>query len=38
VSNKGHDTDVEIHGAVRRLDWSKDRDGAMALIEYMKTQ
>ncbi len=38
VSNKGHDADVEIDGAPRRLDWSKDRDGAMALIEYMKTQ
>jgi hypothetical protein len=37
VSNKGHDTDVEIDGALRRLDWSKDWDGAMALIEYMKT-
>lgn len=36
-SNKGHDKDIVINGATHKLDWSDDKDGAMAIIEYMKT-
>lgn len=37
VGNKGHDRDVTLDGVTYKLAWEDDRDGAMALIEYMKT-
>jgi hypothetical protein len=37
ISNKGHDHDITINGATFKLDWSDDKEGAMALIEYLKT-
>jgi mono/diheme cytochrome c family protein len=36
-SKLGHDADVEEGGKTYKLDWSKDKEGAWALIEYMKT-
>lgn len=36
-SNTGHDADVVEDGKLRKLDWSDDRDGAMAIVEYLKT-
>ncbi|VAW68525.1 hypothetical protein MNBD_GAMMA10-3217 [hydrothermal vent metagenome] len=39
-SNGGHDTDIRVNTAngekVYKLDWSDDKPGARALIEYMK--
>lgn len=37
LSNKGHDRDVVEDGKLRKLDWSDDEAGAMAIIEYLKT-
>lgn len=37
ISNKGHDKDIEMHGKIFKLDWSDDKTGALALLEYMKT-
>jgi hypothetical protein len=37
LSNKGHDKNIEMNGKNFKLDWSDDKDGAMALIEYLKT-
>lgn len=37
LSNKGHDRDVVEDGRLRKLDWSGDKDGAMAIVEYLKT-
>ncbi len=34
LSNKGHDTDDEAGGYI--LDWSKDEEGAKAIVEYLK--
>ena len=36
-SNVGHDTDIEENGQRYKLDWSDDKAGAMAIIEYLKT-
>jgi hypothetical protein len=36
-SNAGHDKDVMIGQHRYKLDWSDDKEGAMAIIEYMKT-
>lgn len=36
-TKKGHDTDIEENGKVYKLDWSDDKEGAWALIEYLKT-
>jgi len=36
-SNAGHDKDVTIGLHRYKLDWSDDKEGAMAIIEYMKT-
>lgn len=36
-SNSGHDTDIEENGHVYKLDWSDDKTGALAIIEYLKT-
>lgn len=37
ITNKGHDTDVTIDGRTYRLDWTSDPDGALAIVEYLKT-
>ncbi len=37
LSNVGHDTDIEENGQHYKLDWSDDKAGAMAIIEYLKT-
>jgi hypothetical protein len=36
-NNIGHDTDVQENGKTYKLDWSNDKAGAWALIEYLKT-
>lgn len=36
-SNGGHDQNITIGQAHYQLDWSNDKPGAMAIIEYMKT-
>jgi mono/diheme cytochrome c family protein len=36
-SKFGHDSDITEDGKTYRLDWSNDKDGVWALIEYMKT-
>ncbi len=36
-SNQGHDTDIKQGSKTYKLNWSDDIDGAMALIEYLKT-
>jgi len=36
-SNKGHDRDVREGDHTYKLDWSDDIDGAMAIVEYLKT-
>ena len=36
-SNKGHDKDITENGRAYKLDWSNDKQGAKAIIEYMKT-
>ena len=37
VSKQGHDKDIHEDGTLYKLDWSDDRDGAKAIIEYMKS-
>ncbi len=37
LSNKGHDQDLDMDGKHFKLNWSDDKAGAMALIEYLKT-
>ncbi len=37
VNNHGHDTDLVIDGVTYKLNWSDDIDGALALVEYLKT-
>ena len=36
-SNKGHDKNILEAGGTRKLDWSNDKAGAMAIVEYLKT-
>ncbi|MDH5392606.1 MAG: cytochrome C [Gammaproteobacteria bacterium] len=36
-SNAGHDTDIIENGQRYKLNWSDDKAGAMAIIEYLKT-
>lgn len=36
-SNKGHDKNIIDKEHTYKLDWSDDKDGAMAIIEYLKT-
>lgn len=36
-SNAGHDRDIQQDGQTYKLDWSHDKKGAMAIIEYLKT-
>lgn len=37
MSNKGHDKDITEGEKTYRLDWSNDKQGAWAIIEYLKT-
>lgn len=37
LSNAGHDKDITMDGKTFKLDWSDDKAGAAALIEYLKT-
>lgn len=37
LSNKGHDRDIKEGKRTYRLDWSADKQGAFAIIEYLKT-
>jgi hypothetical protein len=37
VSNRGHDKDWREGNKTYKLDWSNDKEGARAIIEYMKT-
>jgi hypothetical protein len=37
LSNRGHDTNWREGDKTYKLDWSDDKDGAAAIIEYMKT-
>lgn len=37
LSNKGHDKDIQQDGKTFKLNWSRDKAGAFALIEYLKT-
>ena len=36
-SNAGHDKDITVGEDTLRLNWSDDKEAAMAIIEYMKT-
>jgi hypothetical protein len=38
LSNKGHDKDRIQGDRIWKLDWSDDKAGAMAIIEYLKTR
>lgn len=35
-SNVGHDTNIQEDGKTYKLDWSDDKEGANAIIEYLK--
>ena len=37
LSNKGHDRDIVEGDKTYRLNWSADKEGAFAIIEYLKT-
>ena len=37
ISHAGHDKDVTDEGVTYKLDWSDDREGLKALLEYLKT-
>jgi hypothetical protein len=37
ISRMGHDKDITENGKTYKLDWSDDEQGAMAIIEYLKT-
>lgn len=37
ISNKGHDKDITLDGVTYKLDWSDDKKGVLALLEYLKT-
>ena len=37
LSNKGHDKNIEQDGKTFKLNWSDDKEGALALVEYLKT-
>lgn len=37
MSNKGHDKNIQQDGKTFKLDWTDDKDGALAIIEYLKT-
>lgn len=37
LSNKGHDQNIQLDGKTFKLNWSDDKAGALALLEYLKT-
>ncbi len=37
MSNKGHDKDIQQDGKTFKLNWADDKEGAAAIIEYLKT-
>ncbi len=37
IGNQGHDRDITMDGKTFKLNWEDDREGAMALLEYLKT-
>jgi hypothetical protein len=37
ISKRGHDKDIYENGTLYKLNWSDNRGGAWAIIEYMKT-
>jgi hypothetical protein len=37
MSNRGHDKDITQEGKTFKLNWADDKDGAMAIVEYLKT-
>ncbi len=37
MSNKGHDKNIQQDGKIFKLNWSDDKAGALAIIEYLKT-
>ena len=37
IGNQGHDQDITMDGKTFKLNWENDREGAMALLEYLKT-
>ena len=37
MSNKGHDKDIQQDGKTFKLNWSDNKEGAFAIIEYLKT-
>ncbi|GGY64942.1 hypothetical protein GCM10011613_05940 [Cellvibrio zantedeschiae] len=36
MSNRGHDTNIEQDGKTFKLNWADDKEGALALVEYLK--
>jgi hypothetical protein len=37
ISHDGHDKDITMDGLTYKLDWSDDKKGGLALLEYLKT-
>lgn len=37
MSNQGHDKDIEQDGKTFKLNWADNKEGALAIIEYLKT-
>lgn len=37
MSNQGHDKDIQQDGKTFKLNWADDKEGALAIIEYLKT-
>lgn len=37
LSNQGHDKDIQQNGKTFKLNWSDDKAGALAIVEYLKT-
>lgn len=37
IGNQGHDQDITMDGKTFKLNWEDDREGATALLEYLKT-
>lgn len=37
MSNQGHDKNIQQDGKIFKLNWEDDKEGAAALIEYLKT-
>ena len=37
MSNQGHDKDIQQDGKTVKLNWADDKNGALAIVEYLKT-